>query len=82
VLQERVVSDLPHCEAKHSLLETLALIPNLAELSMEGRTRAVFRVLDVDCSGYLDLGEILLLAPWIQPGCVHSPHSCVSEWLP
>jgi hypothetical protein len=70
LLQEKLIVDLPPWDVKHSLLETLAVLPDLANLTLEGRTRAVFHVLDVDCSGYLDLRETLLLAPWIRPGYV------------
>lgn len=45
------------------------MLPDLTELSLRGKCRAVFRVLDVDCSGYLDLGEVLQIAPWAKPGC-------------
>jgi hypothetical protein len=73
VLQEKLIVDLPPWDVKHSLLETLAVLPDLANLTLEGQTRAVFHVLDVECSGYLDLRETLLFALWIRPGmCVQT----------
>lgn len=66
-VQSRVLRVLPPAEAEHALLEVLSTVPPFEVLPRTAKFRAAFRLLDVDLSDGLTVGELKQLLPWIVP---------------